>query len=49
VIAGYLGKSEGMDDAVAQFAFAYAEQTDRDYDALKKEAKQKRIQVAKTV
>ena len=49
VIAGYLGKSEGMDDAVARFAFAYAEQTDRDYDALKKAAKQKRIQVAKTV
>jgi len=47
-IAGYLGKSEAMDDAIARFAFAYAEQTDRDYDALKKAAKEKRIQVAKT-
>jgi uncharacterized protein (DUF2252 family) len=48
LIAGYLGKSDAMDDAVARFAFAYAEQTDRDYDALKQAAKQKRIQVAKT-
>jgi uncharacterized protein (DUF2252 family) len=47
-IAGYLGKSDGMDDAIARFAFAYSEQTDRDYDALKNAAKQKRIQVAKT-
>lgn len=48
LLAGYLGKSEGMDDAVTRFAFAYADQTDRDYDALAKAAKQKRIQVAKT-
>jgi uncharacterized protein (DUF2252 family) len=48
MIAGYLGKSDAMDEAVARFAFAYAEQTDRDYDALKRAAKQKRIQVAKT-
>jgi hypothetical protein len=47
-IAGYLGKSDEMDAAVTRFAFAYAEQTDRDYDALKRAAKQKRIQVAKT-
>jgi hypothetical protein len=47
LIAGYLGKSEGMDEAVARFASAYAEQTDRDYDALVMAAKQKRIQVAK--
>ena len=47
VIAGYLGKSDGMDDAVARFAVAYAEQTDRDYDALAKAAKAKRIPVAK--
>ena len=46
-IAGYLGKSEAMDDAVARFAFAYAEQNDRDYDALKRAAKSKRIPVAK--
>jgi uncharacterized protein (DUF2252 family) len=46
VIAGYLGKSDGMDEAVARFAATYAEQTDRDYDALVKAAKQKRIPVA---
>jgi len=42
------GKSDGMDEAVARFAFAYAEQTDRDYDALVKAAKEKRIRVATT-
>jgi uncharacterized protein (DUF2252 family) len=49
VIAGYLGKSEGMDEAVARFAAAYAEQTDRDHDALSMAAREKRISVAKTV
>ena len=47
MIAGYLGKSEAMDEAVARFAMAYAEQTERDYDALAKAAKEKRIPVAK--
>jgi len=47
VIAGYLGKSEGMDEAVARFAVAYAEQTDRDHDALVKAARSKRVPVAK--
>jgi NAD(P)H-dependent flavin oxidoreductase YrpB (nitropropane dioxygenase family) len=47
VIAGYLGKSESMDEAVARFAAAYAVQTDRDYDALVKAARAKRIPVAK--
>jgi uncharacterized protein (DUF2252 family) len=46
-IAGYLGKSEGMDEAVARFAAAYAGQTERDYDALAEAAKAKRIPVAK--
>lgn len=47
LIAGYLGKSDGMDEAVARFAAAYAGQTDRDYDALVKAARSKRIPVAK--
>ena len=47
VIAGYLGKSDGMDAAVSRFAAAYADQTDRDYDTLVKAAKEKRIRVAK--
>jgi len=47
-IAGYLGKSDGMDEAVARFAMTYAGQTDRDHDALVKAAKAKRIPVART-
>lgn len=47
-ISGYLGKSDGMDQVFARFAFAYAEQTDRDYDVLVKAAKEKRIAVAVT-
>jgi uncharacterized protein (DUF2252 family) len=46
-IAGYLGKSDAMDEAVAIFANSYAEQTDRDHAALVKAAKARRIQVAK--
>jgi uncharacterized protein (DUF2252 family) len=35
LIAGYLGKSGAMDDALASFAMAYAERTQSDYDKLK--------------
>jgi len=45
-IAGYLGRSDGMDEAIARFAFTYAEQTERDFDALAKAARAKRIRVA---
>jgi hypothetical protein len=45
-IAGYLGKGDGMDAAVARFAAAYADQTERDYEALVKAAKEKRVPVA---
>jgi hypothetical protein len=34
-IAGYLGSSERFDEAIAEFAEAYAEQNSRDYDALR--------------
>jgi Uncharacterized protein conserved in bacteria (DUF2252) len=47
MIAGYLGGSDGMDDAVARFALAYSTQTERDYDALVKAARTGRIKVAK--
>jgi Uncharacterized protein conserved in bacteria (DUF2252) len=40
MIAGYAGRSDALDAALATFAFAYAEQTERDYDALKKAAKE---------
>jgi len=33
-IAGYLGKSNAFDVAVAQFARAYADQVERDHQAL---------------
>ena len=36
VIAGYLGRNEAFDDALASFAMAYAEQTVKDWAALVK-------------
>jgi len=45
-IAGYLGKTDEVDDALTKFAFAYSEQNERDYDELKKAARTTRIQVA---
>jgi uncharacterized protein (DUF2252 family) len=46
-IAGYLGKSDQMDEAIARFAVAYDEQTNRDHQALVRAANEKRIPVAK--
>jgi hypothetical protein len=34
LIAGYLGKSDVFDEALAAFAQAYADQTERDYETL---------------
>jgi uncharacterized protein (DUF2252 family) len=34
VISGYLGSSEKFDDAIAEFGVQYAEQNERDYNAL---------------
>jgi uncharacterized protein (DUF2252 family) len=36
VLAGYMGKSDAFDDALASFAMAYADRTQRDYDQLAK-------------
>jgi uncharacterized protein (DUF2252 family) len=36
VLAGYIGKSQVMDDALASFAMAYAQRTQSDYDRLVK-------------
>jgi hypothetical protein len=44
-IAGYLGTSEAFDDAIAKFARVYADQTERDYEALRKAIKSGRIKV----
>ena len=43
VIAGYLGRSEVFDDAVASFADAYADQTEKDYETLKAAVQSGRI------
>ena len=48
VLAGYVGKSEALDEAVTRFAFAYAEQTERDHEALARAARAGRIEVAET-
>jgi uncharacterized protein (DUF2252 family) len=42
-IAAYLGKSERFDGAIAEFAEAYAEQTERDHAALLKAVKSGRL------
>lgn len=44
VLAGYMGKSGALDDALASFAMAYADRTQQDYDKL---AKSKRATVKK--
>jgi uncharacterized protein (DUF2252 family) len=36
VLAGYMGKSDAFDDALASFAMAYADRTKRDYEQLAK-------------
>jgi len=36
VLAGYMGKSDALDDAMASFAMAYAVRTQKDYDKLVK-------------
>lgn len=36
MIAGYLGTSDAFDDAMMKFAESYADQTERDYEALLK-------------
>jgi uncharacterized protein (DUF2252 family) len=46
LLAGYLGNSEALDDAMVKFAFSYAAQNERDYDALGKAAKSGKIKVA---
>jgi hypothetical protein len=35
VMSGYLGKSDVFDEAIGKFAFAYAEQAERDHETLK--------------
>ena len=46
MIAGYVGKSDELDNAMVKFAFAYADQTEKDYQSLAAAAKSGRIKVA---
>jgi uncharacterized protein (DUF2252 family) len=46
MLAGYAGKSDELDKAMVNFAFAYADQTDKDYQALADAVKSGRIKVA---
>jgi uncharacterized protein (DUF2252 family) len=45
-ISGYVGKGSELDKALARFAFAYADQTEKDFQALTEAAKSGRITVA---
>ena len=45
-IAGYLGKTDEIDEAFTKFAFAYCEQNERDYAELQKAARTHRIKVS---
>ena len=47
MIAGYAGKSDRLDEAIAAFAQAYADQTERDCDALARAARKGRVQIAR--
>jgi uncharacterized protein (DUF2252 family) len=46
MIAGYVGNSDELDEAMVRFAFAYAAQNEKDYKALGAAAKSGRIKVA---
>ena len=46
MIAGYVGNSDELDQAMVRFAFAYADQTEKDHQALAAAAASGRIKVA---
>ena len=46
MIAGYAGNSGELDEAMVNFAFAYADQTEKDFNALAAAAKNGKIKVA---
>jgi len=46
MLAGYVGNSDELDEAMVRFAFSYDKQTESDHKALKAAAKSKRIKVA---
>jgi len=46
IISGYVGNSDELDEAMARFGVAYADQTEKDYNKLTAAAKSRRIEVA---
>jgi hypothetical protein len=46
LLAGYVGTSAALDESIARFALVYADQTERDHEALTRAARHGRIQVA---
>jgi uncharacterized protein (DUF2252 family) len=46
MIAGYVGKSDELDEALTKFAFTYGEQNERDYAELREAARTHRITVS---
>jgi hypothetical protein len=45
-IAGYVGRSEVLDEAILEFAQSYADQNDRDYEHFMKAARRGEIPLA---
>ena len=45
LIAGYMGKGDEFDEALADFAISYAQQNERDFEALVQAARQGRVEV----
>ena len=45
-IAGYMGKADTFDEAIADFSIAYADQSERDHDSLKKAVRAGKLEVA---
>ena len=48
-ISGYLGTGEVFDEAISNFAVAYADQTERDYQALEQAVKSGRLTAEKGI
>jgi hypothetical protein len=44
-ISGYLGKSDTFDQAIADFAIAYANQSERDHEVLTEAVRAGRLEV----
>lgn len=44
MLSGYMGKSDTFDTAVAKFSMAYADQNERDHDALARAVRQGKVE-----